>query len=135
VLAHDLPVLTDTEVPPLVLTCADAAPGARARLGSAAEVLDCSTTDRQQVDMAAALDRLAERGLMRVLTEGGPSLLGTIVERDLLDELCLTVAPTLVGGDAPRITASGAEVLAWMRCAHVLNDPDGYLYTRYTRAR
>ena len=44
----------------------------------------------------------------RVLTEGGPMLLGSFVERGLLDELCLTIAPTLVGGQAGRI-ATGPE--------------------------
>lgn len=134
-LDRDLPVLTDTEVPPLVLTCADAADGARRRLGAAAVVLDCSAGDPGRVDMAAALARLAERGLLRVLTEGGPTLLGALIGADLLDEMCLTVAPVLVGGDGPRVTAGGAEVLSRMRRAHLLADTDGYLYGRYTRAR
>ncbi len=42
VLEHDLSVLTHTEVPPLVLTCADSVHAARAQLGSVAEVIDCS---------------------------------------------------------------------------------------------
>ena len=134
-LARDLPVLTDTEVPPMVLTCADAAPGARRRLGAAAEVLDCSAGDPARVDIAAALARLAERGLVRVLTEGGPRLLGTVIGADLLDEICLTIAPLLVGGDGPRVAAGGAEVLSRMSRAHLLADSDGYLYCRYTRAR
>ena len=34
--------------------------------------------------------------------EGGPSLLGSLMARQLLDELCLTIAPIMVGGKAPR---------------------------------
>lgn len=131
-LERDLRVFTGSEVTPLVLTCTASAPGARARLGPAAEVIDCSGNDPDQVDLAAALHRLAGRGLTRVLTEGGPSLLGAFAERGLLDELCVTAAPLLVGGDAVRILAGGAETPTPMRCRHVLTDPEGYLYLRYT---
>ena len=132
VLGPDLPVLADREAPPLVLTCAAAATDTATRVGSAVEVIDCSGADPEQVDLRVALTRLAERGLARALTEGGPSLLGAFAERGLLDELCVTAAPMLVGGDAVRILAGGAETPTPMRCRHVLTDPEGYLYLRYT---
>lgn len=131
---RDLAVFTGSEVPPLILTCAAASDNARRRLGSAAEVVDCSAADPGEVDPATALDRLAERGLRRVLTEGGPSLLGTFVAADLIDEVCLTTAPILVGGDAVRVATGGDAVLTRMRRHHVLGDADGYLYLRYVRA-
>lgn len=134
-LERDLPVLAGSEVPPLVLTCAAAAPGARARLGGAAEVLDCSGADPGQVDLAVALRLLSGRGLNRVLTEGGPSLLGTFLESGLLDELCLTTAPLLVGGGAVRVAVGSAEAPTPMCRAHLLTDDDGYLYARYISVR
>ena len=76
---------------------------------------------------------LTGRGLLRALCEGGPTLLGTFVERDLLDELCLTTAPVLVGGAAPRIATGPGNVLTRLRRAHLITDTDGYLYGRYTR--
>jgi riboflavin biosynthesis pyrimidine reductase len=79
------------------------------------------------------LDELARRGLYRVLCEGGPNLLGEIVEHGLLDELALTLAPMLVAGGAPRIVAGRTEVTTRMRTSHVLTDEDGYLYTLFTR--
>jgi riboflavin biosynthesis pyrimidine reductase len=132
-LQRDMHVFTRTEVPPLVLTCTAAAEPARRELAGLAEVVDCSYDDATRVDEKALLALLVERGLPRVLTEGGPMLLGSFVERDLLDELCLTIAPTLVGGQAGRISAGSVQVLTRMRCAHVLTDDDGYLYTRYVR--
>jgi riboflavin biosynthesis pyrimidine reductase len=134
-LDHDMRALTDSEVPPLVLTSATSADTARGLVGSAAEVINCSGPDPDQVDPAVLLDRLGDRGLVRVLTEGGPSLLGTFVAETLLDELCLTSAPVLVGGTAVRIASGTAEVLTSMRRAHVLTDDDGYLYSRYVRVR
>ena len=50
-----------------------------------------------RVDLADALDRLADRGLQHVLCEGGPALLGDLVAEGLLDELCATVSPRLAG--------------------------------------
>lgn len=134
VVEHDLGVLTGSEVRPLVMTCAAAAGDARSRVGSAAEVIDCSAADPDQVDLATLLRRLAERGLSRVLHEGGPSLLGAFIGEGLVDEMCLTSAPVLVGGGAVRIAGGRADVLTAMRCAHVLTDGAGYLYTRYVRA-
>ena len=133
-LDHAMPVFTQAEVPPLVLTVAASVPATRDRLGPLADVLDCSGADPTQVDIGAALHRLAERGLLRVLTEGGPSLHGSFIEAGLLDELCLSIAPVLLGGAAPRIAAGPNALRTGMRRAHLLADDAGYLYTRYVRA-
>jgi riboflavin biosynthesis pyrimidine reductase len=132
-LDRDMAVFTRTEVPPLVLTCTAAAAETSRRLGDLCEVLDCSGGDPGEVDEAALLAGLAARGMRRVLTEGGPMLLGAFVDRDLLDELCLTIAPYLVGGLARRIATGPGQVLTRMRRAHLLTDDDGYLYARYVR--
>lgn len=132
-LERDSRVFTDTEVPPLVLTAAATADSARRALAGVAEVLDCSAADPAAVDVAVALRLLADRGLPRVLTEGGPTLLGSLIEHDLLNELCLTIAPCLVGGGAPRIAGGTSQTLTRMRRAHLLTDDAGYLYGRYIR--
>jgi riboflavin biosynthesis pyrimidine reductase len=133
-LDRDMPVFTRTEVAPLVLTCTAAIDETRQRLAGRADVIDCSGDDPRRVDEAGALRQLADRGLCRVLTEGGPTLLSSFVEHELLDELCLTIAPCVVGGHARRITTGPGQVLTRMRCAHVLADESGYLYTRYVKA-
>jgi riboflavin biosynthesis pyrimidine reductase len=132
-LERDMPVFTRTEVPPLVLTCAAACDQTRRGLAGLADVVDCSAEDPAEVDAASVLAALADRGLHRALTEGGPTLFSSFVERELLDELCLTIAPSLVGGQAGRIAVGPGQVLTRMRCAHILTDEDGYLYTRYVR--
>lgn len=132
-LDRDMPVFTRTEVPPLVLTCTAATPDARGRLTGIADVLDCSAADPARVDDASVLSALAARGLLRVLTEGGPTLLGSFIESDLLDELCLTIAPVIVGGRAQRIATGPGQITTRMRCSHILTDQAGYLYTRYVR--
>jgi riboflavin biosynthesis pyrimidine reductase len=85
------------------------------------------------VDPATVLKILADRRLFRVLTEGGPSFLGSLISDGLLDELCLTIAPLLVGGSALRVSTGLDHVHSQMRCSHLLSDDAGYLYTRYVR--
>ena len=133
-LDRDTAVFTRTEVAPLVLTCTAAVEETRRLLSGLCEVVDCSADDPGQVDEAAMLATLAERGMRRILTEGGPTLLGSFVQRGLLDELCLTIAPFVVGGAAGRIASGPGQLITRMRCAHILTDDGGYLYARYVRA-
>jgi riboflavin biosynthesis pyrimidine reductase len=133
-LDRDMGVFTRTEVPPVVLTCTAAVDETRRQLTDLAEVVDCSGSDPDKIDEAALLAILGGRGMHRVLTEGGPMLLGSFVQRDLLDDLCLTIAPYLVGGLARRIATGPGQLLTRMCCAHILSDDAGYLYTRYVRA-
>lgn len=133
-LNRDMAVFTRTAVQPLVLTCTAAAEQTRRALSGLCEVLDCSARDPEKIDEAALLATLRARGMRRILTEGGPTLLDSLMRRDMLDELCLTIAPCLVGGQARRIASGSGQLLTRIRCAHVLTDDAGYLYTRYVKA-
>lgn len=133
VLDPDAKLFTRTEVPPLILTSGEAVGDAQDRLGTVAEVIDASGPDPERVDAATVLSHLADRKLFRVLAEGGPQFLGLLIENDLLDELCLTIAPLLVGGAAPRIATGPGQIHTAMRRSHLLTDDAGYLYTRYVR--
>jgi riboflavin biosynthesis pyrimidine reductase len=130
---HDAKIFTRTEVPPLIVTCRDALDDARGRFGSVAEVIDASGAHTDRVDIAVVLKIFAERGLLRVLSEGGPGIVSLLIEHDCLDELCLTIAPILVGGQARRIAAGSGEAHTRMRRSHLLSDEEGYLYTRYVK--
>lgn len=83
------------------------------------------------VDLPAALAALRGRGLSHVLCEGGPALAGTLVAAGLVDELCLTTAPLLAGGDGPRLLVVAAEQHRPVRLAHLLHDQD-VLLARWT---
>mgnify|MGYP003288305023 CR=1 FL=1 len=87
---------------PVVVTVATAPAEARAR---AAEVADVVVAGERDVDLPSAVDALGERGWRKVLCEGGPTLNGQLAAAGLLDELCLTLSPLLVGGDAKRLLA------------------------------
>jgi riboflavin biosynthesis pyrimidine reductase len=85
----------------------------------------------RSVDLSAALDALAARGLQRILCEGGPHLMGDLTASERLDELCLTISPNLVAGDHPRITA-GDPVSAKLE-PRLLIEAEGTIFTRWTR--
>ena len=117
---------------PFVITCeaagADALARARSLSGSDA-VLVAGETD---VDLASALEWLRSLGLTRVLCEGGPQLLTALTEAGLLDELCLTWSPVLVGGDAVRVL-TGVPLEVPLRLEHLLHG-SGSLLGRWTVA-
>jgi riboflavin biosynthesis pyrimidine reductase len=115
----------------IVITTADAPAAALEALGSAVDVI---AVGHGEIDWVGALDALAERGLHRVLCEGGPSLHGELVALDLVDELCLTIAPLMSSGSAPRIAHSPSSVEHAMELGHVF-DADGVLLTRWVRSR
>lgn len=55
---------------------------------------------RQQVDLKDLLAALARQGINEVLVETGATLAGAFVEQNLVDELVIFTAPTLLGSDA-----------------------------------
>lgn len=88
---------------------------------------------RGSVELPEALAVLTARGWTRQLTEGGPRLLAQLAADGLLDELCLSLAPLLTAGDAPRIM-HGAEMADAQRMSLVsLIEQKGFLFTRYCR--
>jgi riboflavin biosynthesis pyrimidine reductase len=125
-------LFTAPVTPTLVVTGA-AAPAervARAREAGAEVVVagEGAEADPSRIPVA-----LAERGLTRQLTEGGPRLLGRFAAARVLDELCLTVAPRIAAGDAPRITnGPGLAVPTDFSPESVLEEA-GFLFTRYRR--
>lgn len=94
-------LLTSTSVPPIILTTRAAPEERRAALAAAGA--DVVVAGEETVAMDLALAALDERGLRRVDCEGGPHVLGALIDADLVDVLCVTFSPLLAGGDAGRI--------------------------------
>jgi riboflavin biosynthesis pyrimidine reductase len=131
-LDFSLPRFTAPLVPTLVVTGAAAADNrVAAARESGAEVVFAG--EGATVDPGRVPAVLAERGMRRLLTEGGPRLLGQLVTAGALDELCMTLAPRLTSGDAARIVnGPDLEVPVDFRLEGVLEEA-GFLFTRYRR--
>jgi diaminohydroxyphosphoribosylaminopyrimidine deaminase/5-amino-6-(5-phosphoribosylamino)uracil reductase len=64
------------------------------------ELIEIAPTPDRTVDMVAALQELGQRGLTRVLVEGGATLAAVLLGAGLVDRLAWFHAPILLGGDA-----------------------------------
>ena len=93
---------TDRDGGGLLIVTIEQAPEDRvARLADRAELWRIG---RDEVELPALLERLKQRGIERLLVEGGGELNWHFVEQGLVDELYVTVAPALLGGrDAPTL--------------------------------
>jgi riboflavin biosynthesis pyrimidine reductase len=115
----------------LMATCAAAEGLAEARSLLGAEHV--VVAGDSSVDLTGVLAALHERGLTHLLSEGGPTLLGSLLAADLVDELDATVVPRLVGGDGPRIVA--APPVDVPLSLHLLLEEEGTLLARWLTQR
>jgi 5-amino-6-(5-phosphoribosylamino)uracil reductase len=134
-LPEDLPLLRQPDTHVVALTASEASlPELGARV-------DYVRTPGPQLDLPAALAELAGRfAVTSVLCEGGPHLAWQLLDAGLLDEIFLTIAPLLAGGDpsggeALRMLAGGEldplprlDLLAALRS-------ESYLFVRYAVTR
>jgi len=122
----DSPTLQGGRAPSIVVTTEDAPlPPERDR---AARTISAG---EGMVDIAGALDQLAAAGHRRIVCEGGPTLMDHVVAAGRLDDLCLTISPLMVSGQASRLLGgAGLEPAVTMSLAHLL-EAEGALFTRY----
>lgn len=92
--------------------------------------------DGKSLDLSRTLDELRRRGYGVLLTEGGPHVMGQLIEGGLLDEAFLTLSPVAAGrGEERRMgMVAGVELLpkagAWARLLSARQHGD-YLFLRY----
>ncbi|MBC7372706.1 MAG: dihydrofolate reductase family protein [Frankiales bacterium] len=113
------------DVPTLVVTCAAARPSAALR-----RVADVVIAGDDDVDLPALVAALHARGLTRLLCEGGPTLLTALLGAGLVDELCLTLSPLLIG-TAPTLLTMTLPVPVRLQLRHLVDGGDGSLLARY----
>ena len=113
------------DVPTLVVTCAAARPSAALR-----RVADVVIAGDDDVDLSALVAALHARGLTRLLCEGGPTLLTALLGAGLVDELCLTLSPLLIG-TAPTLLTMTLPVPVRLQLRHLVDGGDGSLLARY----
>lgn len=125
-LPWDAPLFTEGGGRVLVFTASDAQPP------ETATSLRVVRHD-ERVDVRAALRHLhEERGIRALLCEGGPRLHAELQAQGLVDDLFLTIAPKMAGGESPRILEGELPTPVRMELAWLLEE-EGELFARYTR--
>ena len=120
----------DPQARPIVVTHAGAPPDRKRALE---EVADVIVAGERSVDLRAALATLCSSGTNTVLLEGGPSLNGAMASAGLIDEMCVSLAPHLAGGNASRmLVGTHSAAPGDMLLDRVLHQ-DGFLFLRYLR--
>lgn len=92
------PFFRDARARPVIVTCASAPQDLVAK---ARDVADVVVAGDEDVDVRRAVAALGADGARLIGCEGGPTLNGALAQAGLVDELCLSLAPTLIG-DGPR---------------------------------
>lgn len=110
-------MFVEAPVRPVVVTSEAAPVGKRERLADVAEVV---VAGERSVSPVRVVEELKARGLTHVHGEGGPRVFGEFVGAGVVNELCVTVAPWIVAGEATRIAHSEAEHPTRMTLTSVL---------------
>ena len=119
-------LVTGAVSPTILVTCASSEGGRREALAAAGVVVLVCGDD--EVDLPLALDRLAALGHEQIVCEGGPTLFRDALTAAVVDELDLSIAPALVGGEHRLLDHLGDVVRLRLR---QLLEEDGLMFTRY----
>ncbi len=96
-----------SQSPTWVLTLPSADPARRrSLLAAGATVIDAVPDREGYIDLAGALAALGERGLTRLLVEGGAGLAAALLNAGLVDRLAWFHAPLVIGGDGTPASAA-----------------------------
>jgi riboflavin-specific deaminase-like protein len=126
-LPWDAPLFTEASGDVLIFTSSEAEPP---------ETATPVETVRHEgaVNLTEALRYLRhERGVRALLSEGGPHLHDQLQADGLVDDLFLTIAPKLSGGEAPRIIEGPLPEVIEMELVWLLEE-EGELFARYRRS-
>ncbi len=125
----DTPFFVDADPPPILLLPADTD---RRQLRQARQSAAVITAGNGMVDLPAALSELRNLGVKILLCEGGPTLNTEMLRAQLIDELCLTIAPLMSPSSHPRgiFTPATGKVSPILSIAHILEE-ESFLYLRY----
>ena len=101
-------------VPTWVLTSRSADPGRRAAfLANGVTLIDVDLGRDGQIDLTRALAALGERGITRLLVEGGAQVAAAFIRSRFVDRLVWVHAPLVIGGDGiPAIAGLDVAALA-----------------------
>lgn len=120
------PMFARSTVRPIVITGSEADPEKLEEARGHADVVQTASSTPQPDELLTALEG---RGLRRIVCEGGPTLLGSLVEAGLVDEADITLSPMFAANAAsPRTSVPSAPVELTL---HQVIEAEGTVMLRY----
>jgi riboflavin-specific deaminase-like protein len=131
-LPDDMPLLNEPAARVVIIT-----PSAASLAGPSAQIEYVRAGSDGRLDLRAAMRELSERfGVRTLLCEGGPHLNGELLQAGLVDELFLSLAPKLTGGED--VTGEALRILAGATFSEPLElellgalENESHLFLRY----
>jgi 2,5-diamino-6-(ribosylamino)-4(3H)-pyrimidinone 5'-phosphate reductase len=93
----------------IIFTTPSTDPGVRAWLEQ--QRVEVIVHAGSRIDLSLALKTLAESGIDRLMVEGGGTLVAALLDAALVDELQLTIAPLIFGGQTAPTAVGGRGLL------------------------
>ena len=116
---------------PWVFTGPGVDPGQRAALAPYARLVEVAAGADGRPSPTAVVEALRARGAVRILSEGGPTLLHAEIGAAVIDELFVTLSPIAVGGHGPGIVAGEAYDLPVRARLRELWQGGDWVFARY----
>jgi riboflavin-specific deaminase-like protein len=131
-LPDDLPLLNEPAARVVIVT-----PSAASLTGASAQIEYVRADSDGRLDLRLAMRELSERfGVRTLLCEGGPHLNGELLQAGLVDELFLSLAPKLTGGED--VTGEALRIVAGATFSEPLElellgalENESHLFLRY----
>ena len=105
-------LITTADETPTWLCHSESAKDGNSLLKTGAMSIACATTASGRLDIKDVLDQLADRGITRLMVEGGGQVAASLLQADCVDQLALYSAGVVIGAEGlPNIADMGFDVL------------------------
>lgn len=78
--------------------------------GKHVEVIGCKANEKEYVDLECALELLYQKGVKKLLVEGGGTIIWSFLENRLVDDLYIYIGPYVIGGKTTPTVADGPGI-------------------------
>lgn len=78
--------------------------------GEHIEVVGCKANEEGHVDLEYALELLYQKGVEKLLVEGGGTIVWSFLEKRLVDDLYIYIGPCVIGGKTTPTVADGLGI-------------------------
>jgi riboflavin biosynthesis pyrimidine reductase len=95
----EAPILSDSVHKPIIITCASGDAQWSENFNRLTPLADIHVLNTPALDGVKIRETLHSLGFKKIICEGGPKLLNTLLASQVVDELDLTISPTIVGSE------------------------------------